>query len=205
MIIHECEQGSKEWYQLRHAKVTGTTFGKIFGADDLKVVDRLIAETVSDEIEETGYKSEEMQRGDEYEPLVRKEYEKQRAHKVDVFGFISSERFPWMGYSPDGIIKVGEVYRKAIEIKCPDTKTHVRYIRMDKVPNEYKHQVLLIFLVCPTIEEVTFISYDPRFYKRPYWSISVARCEMIDEIKAAESKATSFREKFEKYYEQVTF
>lgn len=206
MIIHNVQQGSKEWFAIRKAKVTGTRFKELFGADDLKLIDRLIAESVSDEIEEDGYRSEEMLRGEEYEPLARAEYERQAGVKVDVHGFISSEKYPWLGFSPDGLI-MGEagLYTEAIEIKSPSTHTHVRYIRMNQIPNEHKYQVRLIFLVCPTIERVTFISYDPRFYKRPLWTFIVTREEIAEELKVAEVALVKFRAKFEKYYEQVIF
>lgn len=206
MIIHSVEQGSPEWFALRRAKVTGTRFKEIFAADDLKLVDKLIAESISEEVEEEGYKSEEMLRGDEYEPLARAYYAKQIGKEIDVHGFITSEKYPWLGYSPDGLIK-GEsaLYEEGIEIKSPSTHTHVRYIRMDKVPTEHIGQVKLIFIVCPTVQKVTFISYDPRFYKRPIWIKTVTRSEMADELRAAEVQLIKFRGKFEKYYEQVTF
>lgn len=206
MIFHDVEQGSKEWYALRRAKVTGTRFKDMFGADDLKLIDKLIAESVSEEIEEEGYKSEEMLRGDEYEPIARAEYEKIVGKKIEVHGFISSSKYPWLGYSPDGLIANDQnVYTEAIEIKSPSTHTHVRYIRMNQIPNEHKYQVRLIFLVCPTVEKVTFISYDPRFYKRPMFTYTVTRAEMADEIRAAEAQAIKFRKKFDMYYELVTF
>jgi hypothetical protein len=178
----------------------------MFSADDLKLIDCLIAEEVSQEIEEEGYKSEEMLRGEEYEPLARATYAKQVGKEIDVHGFITSEKYPWLGYSPDGLIK-GEsgLYEEGIEIKSPSTNTHIRYIRMDQIPNEHKYQVRLIFIVCPTVQKVTFISYDPRFYKRPIWTKTVTRSEMADELRAAEVQAIKFRGKWEKYYEQVTF
>lgn len=206
MIIHDVIQGSKEWLALRRKKVTGTRFKDLFGSDDLKLIDKLIAEEVSDEVEEQGYISEEMLRGEEYEPLARDAYSKKNLVQVETFGFISSDKYPWLGFSPDGLIG-GEdrTYKEAIEIKCPSTHTHVRYIRMNQIPNEHKYQVRLIFIVCPTVEKVTFISYDPRFYKRPIWTKTVTRAEMADELRAAEVQAIKFRGKFEKYYEQVTF
>lgn len=207
MIIHDVIQGSAEWFALRRAKVTGTRFSKVFSADDLKLIDLLIAEEVSQEVEDEGYKSEEMLRGEEYEPLARDTYAKQIGKDIDIHGFITSEKYSWLGYSPDGLIKGdGElIYREGIEIKSPSTHTHVRYIRMDQIPNEHKYQVRLIFIVCPTVQKVTFISYDPRFYKRPIWTRTVTRAEMADELRAAEVQLIKFRGKFEKYYEQVTF
>lgn len=206
MNIHNVIQGSPEWLALRRKKVTGTRFKDLFGADDLKLIDKLIAEEVSEEVEEQGYISEEMLRGEEYEPLARAAYEKVNDCKVEVHGFISSAKYPWLGYSPDGLIaNANKIYTEGIEIKCPSTHTHVRYIRMNQIPNEHKYQVRLIFIVCPTVDKVTFISYDPRFYKRPMFTYTVTRAEMADEIRAAEAQAIKFRGKFEKYYEQVTF
>jgi hypothetical protein len=205
MIIHFVEQGSKEWLELRKGKVTGTRFKQLFSADDLKLIDELIAEEVSGEIDEDAYMSKEMLRGDEYEPLARAAYEKAFGVKIDVHGFISSSKYPWLGYSPDGCILDGSKYVEGIEIKCVDTKTHVRYIRMNQIPPEHKYQVRLIFLVCPDIEKVTFVSYDPRFYKRPMFTVSVTRQEMSDEIRLAEMQLIKFRGKWEKWHDIVTF
>lgn len=200
-------QGSDKWKRIRLGKVTGTRIKNIAKADNLSVVDELIAESISDETEEDGFINEAMQRGIDYEPLAREQYEQLHSVKVEQFGFLQSDKYDWLGLSPDGLIsnEVG-LYIKGIEIKCPSTATHVRYIRQNTLPNEYKYQVYNYFLVCQNLEGVDFISYDTRFGIKPMHIINIKRADILTELIATEIMITKFwNEKYKKYYEQVCF
>ena len=201
MITHNIEQGTPEWKRLRLGKITGTRVKDLMAKDNLKLVDTLIAERVSDEIEEDGFINAAMQRGIDYEPVARKEYEKKTGRKVDQFGFITSSEFEWLGYSPDGLIdgKIG------LEIKCPSTAAHVMYIRMNCLPNEYKYQIFTAFLVCPDMIEMDFVSWDSRFTIKPIHIITIKRQDIAEEIASVRVELIKFWAKFEKYYDQVTF
>jgi putative phage-type endonuclease len=207
MRIHKVIQGTDAWKRIRLGKITGTRIKNIAKADNLSVVDELIAETISDEIEEDGFINEAMQRGIDYEPLARSEYEKRMNVKVEEFGFLQHSEHDWLGLSPDGLIKSENgKYEKGIEIKCPSTATHVRYIRMNSLPNEYKYQVYNYFLVCQDIQTVDFISYDTRFGIKPMHIITIKRDDIQAELTATNIMILKFwNEKFKKYYEQVTF
>lgn len=199
-------QGSDKWKRLRLSKITGTRIKNIMKADNLSVVDELIAEAISDEIEEDGFINEAMQRGIDYEPLARMEYEKLNNCSVEQFGFLQSDKYEWLGLSPDGLISnEAGLYIKGIEIKCPATATHVRYIRQNTLPNEYKYQVYNYFLVCQNLEEIDFISYDTRFGIKPLHIINIKRADIEKEIQNTEMELLKFRKKYEEYYKQVTF
>ena len=61
------------------------------------------------------------------------------------------------GASPDGLIgKEG-----GIEVKCPETKTHIDTILSDKAPSEYVLQMQWQ-MACADMKWVDFISFDPR-------------------------------------------
>jgi hypothetical protein len=47
-----------------------------------------------------------------------------------------------------------------IEVKCPKTKTHMKYVASQTVPAEYKPQMIL--QAACTGKDVWFVSYDPR-------------------------------------------
>ena len=63
MIIHNCDQGSHEWHQLRLGKLTGSRLKKMFAKDNLSLIDELIAEEEVGMIDDDDFVSEEMQRG----------------------------------------------------------------------------------------------------------------------------------------------
>ncbi len=204
MKIHECKQGSAEWKALRLGMITGTRLKDVFKPDNLSVVDDLIAERISDAIEDS-YVNDAMKRGVELEPIARMEYELKTGNQVEQLGFCISNEYNYLGLSPDGLIKINGKYKIGIEIKCPNTNTHVRYIRMNKIPNEYKFQILNYFLVCQDLERVDFISFDDRFTVNPMHIITIKRNELSDDILKAKMELEKFWIKFEKYYNQVIF
>lgn len=204
MKTHNIEQGTDEWKRLRLGMITGTRVKEAMAADNLKLVDTLIAERVSREIEEDGYVNAAMQRGIDYEPIARQEYEKKIGQKVDQFGFITSDKYTWLGYSPDGLYK-GHNGAYGLEIKCPSTASHVRYIRMNCMPNEYKYQIYTAFLVCEEMKELDFVSFDTRFHLKPMHIITIRREDIAEELATTEAALVKFWAKFEKYNEQVTF
>jgi hypothetical protein len=71
-------------------------------------------------------------------------------------GFIDHPRINFCGVSPDGFVSDGCL----IEVKCPKTKTHMKYVASQTIPAEYKPQMLLQS-AC-TGKDVWFVSYDPR-------------------------------------------
>ncbi|HLT42626.1 MAG TPA: YqaJ viral recombinase family protein [Sphingobacteriaceae bacterium] len=205
MIIYkDFQQGSIEWLQIRLGKVTGSRIKEVMTKDNLPLVDKLIAESVTEEIEE-GYVSREMQRGKDLEPFAKAKYAKATGQKVEEVGFIVSKKYPWLGYSPDGLIKTKGLYKKGIEIKCPSTHTHVKYIRQSKLPNEHKYQVLGFFLIAQDLEEVDFISYDDRFSIKPLHIVTVTRSEVETELIELENALVKFNDKFQKYYDSILF
>ena len=200
MIEINIEQGSQEWLKLRLGKITGTRVKNIFKSDNLTLIDEIIAEIVSEEIEEN-YVNSAMQRGKDLEPIVRQIYQKVKGIEIQEIGFCMSDESDFLGLSPDGytIDRVG-----GIEIKCPSTKTHVKYIRQNKIPSEYICQVYTNFIVNKKLEWLDFISYDDRFKSRPMWIKRVHRTEILAELSMTEIGIKDFEKKILKFYKQIT-
>lgn len=200
MIEVKVEQGTPEWLKMRLGKITGTRLKEVFKSDNLPLIDEMIAEIDSEEIEEN-YVNQSMQRGKDLEPVVKAIYEQVKDIEIDEVGFCLSEVNDYLALSPDGFTKdrLG-----AIEIKCPSTKVHVKYIRMNKIPSEYLYQVYCYFLINQKLEWLDFISYDDRFNSRPMWIKRVKREEIENELILANIEIEKFISKFEKYYKQVT-
>jgi hypothetical protein len=203
-IFRDIEQGSPEWLKLRLGKVTGTRLKKLRAKDNLPLIDELIAEMISEQIEEIRI-SEAMQRGSDMEPIARRAYEEYTECTVEQVGFIECGKYPWFGMSPDGLIKEKGIYRKGLEIKCPDTDTHVRYIRQGTVPAEHKDQVFSCFVAVPDLIEHDFVSYDNRFKIKPIHIVNTRREDIKEELAQIDEEMEKFWKKFQKYYNLITF
>ena len=201
MIIHDCTQGSFEWHQLRLGKITGSRLKKMMAKDNLSLIDELIAEEQVGIADDDEFVSDEMQRGIDMEPLAIQEYCNITGYTVEHPCFIQSEDWPILCQSPDGYIGT----TGAVEVKCPKTKTHVKYIRMGKIPNEYKEQVWSYFLVNPDLQWLDFVSYDPRLTVKPIWIHRVTRDELAEELDAAKVELIKFIIKLEQYKSEIFF
>jgi hypothetical protein len=191
MILHNIEQRSAEWYQIRIGKVTGSEFKKVMSKNWMDYADKIAAEqlTGSSLDDEDGFVSYDMQRGIDLEPLAASEYEQRNNIQLDLYGFIQSSKFEYLGLSPDA---VGLEVSFGVEIKSPNVATHIRYIRHDKIPANYYDQILCYFVVCDSIRHVDFVSYCPDLQQYPYWQKRITRDEMQIEIEQAEQSLTKF-------------
>jgi hypothetical protein len=97
-----------------------------------------------------------MQWGTEQEPVARAAYEVHTGHFVEQTGFHTHKSIKWLGASPDGFAGSG-----LIEIKCPNSNTHVDYLLSKEVPAKYKPQMLTQMLVTGRTW-CDFVSFDPR-------------------------------------------
>jgi hypothetical protein len=142
-IIRGIEQGSEEWFNLRLGKVTGSKFkavltrgtkGAEYGAT-FETYARELAEQIYTGELQTSYKSEAMQRGNDKEPDAANRYVIETGNSVEeITGFsVNSNVF----ISPDRLVSD----RGGLEIKNPNTSTHLAYIKANIVPKEYKPQI----------------------------------------------------------------
>ena len=197
----ELEQGTREWLEARKGKITGTRLKDVLKTDNLPVIYEMIAELGSDEIEET-FVNKAMQRGKDCEPIAISLYQHMTGVVIDSVGFCVSEENDFLALSPDGFTadRTG-----AIEVKSPNTSTHVKYIIGDRVPSEYLPQVMTYFLVNTKLEWLDFISFDDRYKPKPIWIKRVTREELKDQLVEVNEKLDKFITKFSKYYEKISF
>jgi putative phage-type endonuclease len=143
MIIHNIEQQSEAWHEIRCGRVTGTRFKALVAKETTDTYKDLLTniacEIITGKTDET-YSNSNMEKGIETEPIARMFYEDETGNEVKTAGFITrdedDEFYEWIGISPDGLINDG-----IIEIKCPLMKTHMGYIMWNKLPTEYHYQV----------------------------------------------------------------
>lgn len=158
-------QRTAAWMQDRCGCLTASRFAAVYATSKrdgkpLKAYTDLIDELVSERV--TGepcphFKSAAMQWGIDHEGEAREAYEVETGELVDLVGFVPHPTIAWLGASPDGLVGRDGL----LEIKCPDTTTHLRRIRAGIVPEEYRPQMLLQCL-CTGRKWVDFVDYDPR-------------------------------------------
>ena len=162
MIIIKVEQGSEAWFQERCGRFTASKFSTLMSGLSTKGYKDLITdvagEVITGEVEET-YTNDNMKRGTELESEARQVFMDETGLNVHEVGFVLNERFEdWVGVSPDGMIFTDE---SILEIKCPLRKTHLNYIRANKLPSEYKWQIQGQLLITG-VKKAYFMSYYPK-------------------------------------------
>lgn len=95
--------------------------------------------------------------GIEQESNARVSYEFKTDKDVEVVGFVKHPTILNGGASPDGLIDIDGL----TEYKCPNTATHIEYLRAGIVPEEYRPQMKWQ-LACTGRNWCDFVSYDPR-------------------------------------------
>ena len=76
---------------------------------------------------------------------------------LDQIGLVMHPKIPYAGASPDGLIDDCGL----VEIKCPNTATHIEYLLSGTPPKKYQPQMLWQ-MECTGRKWCDFASYDPR-------------------------------------------
>jgi putative phage-type endonuclease len=157
------EQGSPEWLAIRLGKVTASRItdvmakgksGEAATREDYRT--ELVVQRLTNEPGES-FTNAAMEHGIAYEPIARITYEAHANVFVEQVAFVDHPTIEWFGCSPDGL--VGET--GLVEIKCPASKTHIKYLLGGKPPAKYVPQMQCQMAVTGR-EWCDFVSYDPR-------------------------------------------
>jgi putative phage-type endonuclease len=156
------EQGTPEWHQLRLGKVTASRVSDVLAkikTGESASRKNYRAELVVQRL--TGLPSESftnaaMEWGTATEPMARIAYEIAKEVLVEQVGFIEHPTIAMFGCSPDGLAHDG-----MIEIKCPNSATHIEYLTDNKAPAKYINQMQCQMAVTGR-KWCDFVSFDPR-------------------------------------------
>lgn len=198
------EQRTPEWYAARLGKVTASRVADLmartktgYGASRNNYLAELLCERLTGE-QADRFTSAEMQRGTDLEPEARAAYAFILSTPVQECGFVSHPVIDGFGASPDGLI--GDI--GLVEIKCPNTSTHVDYLLSQTVPSKYVTQ-MQAQMACTGRAWCDFVSYDPRlpddlqlFVKRVHRdidAISVMEKEVQNFLDELTDKLTKLR------------
>lgn len=156
-------QGSDEWKALRLGKVTASRVADIvaktksgYSASRANYAAQLIAERLTGTPAET-FTNAAMQHGTETEPEARAAYEFYQGVTVEEVAFIPHPQIDQAGCSPDGLVGGDGL----VEIKCPNTATHLDTLIGQTVPAKYETQ-MQFQMACTGRSYCDFVSYDPR-------------------------------------------
>ena len=204
MREENAQQGTGAWFNQRTGKLTASRMSSAMsylkgGGDsaarkDLKI--EILAERLTDNIVPK-FVTGAMQWGIDHEAMAKEAFEKKTGLKITDVGFVDHPMIEYFGASPDGFVSDG----RAIEIKCPTTSTHLKYLLSGVIPEEYKPQ-MSVQSAC-TGKAVWFASFDPRMPKGKQLFIRLYE-PTTDEIKNVESEAVKFLYEVEQMFEQLT-
>ena len=158
----EIIQRSEAWHQLRVGKVTASRVADIIAktktgpsASRENYLAQLVCERLTGKPAES-YSNSAMQWGTETEPFARAAYEARMDLLVTEVGFVDHPWITMSGASPDGLASEGMV-----EIKCPNTATHIETLLTKTVPAKYITQMMWQ-MCCADRPWCDFVSFDPR-------------------------------------------
>ena len=191
LMIEKVEQGTPEWFAARLGNVTASRVADViaktksgYSASRENYMAQLICERMTNTVAES-YSNAAMQWGTETEPLARAAYESIADVLVDEVGYVQHPRIERAGASPDGLIGLFGL----LEIKCPNTATHIDTLITEQVPTKYITQMQWQ-MVCTGRAWCDFVSFDPRlpnglqvFVKRVEFDTEYAATLEIEVVK----------------------
>ena len=162
-MIVDCEQGSETWFAYRLGKVSASRMADMtamtktgYGASRANYMAELVAQRLTGVYAES-YSNGAMQWGTEREPEARAMYEFMRNMPVVLVGVALHDMISNACASPDGLVGDDGL----IEIKCPNTATHIATLLGAEIPGKYLKQMQWQ-MACTGRGWCDFVSYDPR-------------------------------------------
>jgi putative phage-type endonuclease len=186
------EQRTDEWFAARCGRVTASRVADVLSeiktgesASRKNYRSELIIERLTGKKTE-GFVNAAMQWGIDQETLAIATYEIKTGNFVDKVGFVNHPTIDMFGCSPDGYVGADGL----IEVKAPNSMTHIEYLEQDKVPTKYIPQIQCQLSVTGR-KWCDFVSFDPRLPDG--LQILIVRLERDDEyIEKLEARVVKF-------------
>jgi putative phage-type endonuclease len=185
------EQRTDDWFAARLGKVTASRVADViaktktgYGASRANYMADLVVERLTGQ-KASSFTNAAMEWGTEQEPNAKAAYAAKTGILVEDVGFIDHPTVAMSGASPDGFAEDG-----LIEVKCPNTATHLEYVLAELPPLKYFTQMQWQ-MACTGRPWCDFVSYDPRLPER--LQLLVVRVPRDDDyIKMLEQEVTIF-------------
>lgn len=163
MNIELVTQGTPEWKAIRCGRVTASRVADIVArtktgpsASRANYLAELAAERLTGTVAE-GYSNSAMEWGSAQEADARLAYSFRADADVEEVGFVHHPSILMAGASPDGLVSIDGL----VEIKCPNTATHIDTLLSGSVPGKYITQMQWQ-MACTGRAWCDFASFDPR-------------------------------------------
>jgi hypothetical protein len=160
-------QRSDEWVTARIGKATASRMGDLtattksgYGASRGNYMGEIVAERLTG-LPYPTFQSAAMARGTEKEPEGLNAYALLTGQDLIEVGFVPHPSIAMSGASPDRLIGDDGI----VEIKCPNTITHINTIRGAEIDRDYRVQVQYQ-LACTGRDWCDWVSYDDRLPAR---------------------------------------
>lgn len=202
--VVDAEQRSPAWFAARLGRLTGSRAcdmlatikaGEAAARRDLRM--QLVCERLTGQLQEDAFINAAMQRGIDCEPLAFAAYEGASGLLTQRTGFLASTEHQ-TGCSLDG--HVGD-FDGIVELKCPKSATHLKYLRSSGVPSDHLPQILHNLWVSGAAW-CDFVSFDDRFpLNLQLFRVRVDRDEKV--IADYASKALAFLDEVDRDVQAV--
>lgn len=156
-------QGTPEWFAARCGRVTASRVADViaktktgYSASRANYAAELIAERLTG-VTAPSFTNAAMQWGTDQEPVARQAYAERNGLVVHEVGFVDHPEIAMTGASPDGLVGDDGL----VEIKCPNTATHLETLLGGGVPAKYITQMQWQ-MACTGRDWCDFVSFDPR-------------------------------------------
>lgn len=185
------EQRTDEWFAARLGKVTASRVADViartksgYSTSRDNYMAQLVVERITGKQAES-FTNSAMQWGTDQEPFARAAYETRYGVMVEEVGFITHPSINDSGASPDGLVDTSGL----VEIKCPNTATHIETLINGSVPSKYLTQMQWQ-MACTGRQWCDFVSFDSRMPAgAQLWVKRVERDDaLIGEIEAEVAK-----------------
>lgn len=157
------DQHTPEWYAARLGKVTASRVADLmaktktgYSASRANYMAEIICERLTGQSAEK-FSNAAMEWGTQTEPQARAAYEFITDATVVEVGLIDHPTVAMFGASPDGLVGDDGL----IEIKCPNTATHIETLLSKAIPGKYMTQ-MQVQMACTGRAWCDFVSFDPR-------------------------------------------
>lgn len=170
-------QKTEPWHRVKHGKIGGTLSKGLFVKSDTLMIEILSELTEDFVLEDGGYESFEMMRGNDLEPVARERLIEYTGINFLEVGWLECEENELLGISPDGI---SEDEKFSCELKCPGAKKHLATLLENDIPNDNIHQCLHYFTVNPKLEKHYFVSFRPESKVKQLFVKELTRDSMVN-------------------------
>lgn len=197
-------QGSAEWFAARCGRVTASRVADVIAktktgpaASRANYMAELIAERLT-QTTAASFSNAAMQWGTDQEPFARSAYMQAITADVMEVGFVPHPEIDMSGASPDGLVGMDGL----LEIKCPNTATHLDTLLSEAIPAKYLTQMHWQ-MACTNRDWCDFVSFDPRM--PPEMALFVRRVPRdISLIVSLEGEVTEFIAEMDRKLEQLS-